>query len=147
MSVTADANLLLYASDDSSPWHDPAREVLDQLSRGPDLLYLFWPVLMSYLRISTHPRVFQAPLTPEEAMGNVEELLTLRHVRTPGEGEDFWSSYRAVARAAVVRGNLVPDAHLVALMRGYGVTVIWSHDRDFRKFDGIRPRDPFAAPS
>jgi hypothetical protein len=44
----------------------------------------------------------------------------------------------------VARGNLVPDAHLVALMRQYGVSTIVSHDRDFRMFDGIRVHDPFA---
>jgi uncharacterized protein len=44
----------------------------------------------------------------------------------------------------VVRGNLVPDAHLVALMRENEVVSIWTHDRDFRKFEGIRVSDPFA---
>jgi len=43
-----------------------------------------------------------------------------------------------------VRGNLVSDAHLVALMRENGVDTLWSHDRDFRKFEGIRLRDPYA---
>jgi predicted nucleic acid-binding protein len=43
-----------------------------------------------------------------------------------------------------VRGNLVPDAHLVALMRQHGVSTIWSHDRDFLKFPGIKVQDPFA---
>ncbi|GIV00558.1 MAG: hypothetical protein KatS3mg014_2173 [Actinomycetota bacterium] len=34
--------------------------------------------------------------------------------------------------------------HLVALMRENGVRTILTHDRDFRRFDGIRVRDPFA---
>jgi predicted nucleic acid-binding protein len=38
----------------------------------------------------------------------------------------------------------VPDAHLATLMRQYGATTIWSHDRDFRRFDRITVRDPFA---
>ena len=42
------------------------------------------------------------------------------------------------------RGNRAPDAHLVALMREHGVSAIWSHDRDFRKFRGITVRDPFS---
>lgn len=43
------------------------------------------------------------------------------------------------------RGNLVTDAHLVTLMRRYGVRTILTRDRDFRRFDGIRALDPFAA--
>ena len=70
-------------------------------------------------------------------------LVDRPHVRTPGESERFWSAFEAVSSGLPVRGNLVPDAHLVALMRDSGVETIVSRDRDFRKFDGIRVRDPF----
>jgi hypothetical protein len=36
---------------------------------------------MSYLRIATHPRIFSAPLSPDEALGNISALLGLPHVR------------------------------------------------------------------
>ncbi len=142
MSYTVDANLLLYASDSSSPFHDRSSALLGQMAQGPEIVYLFWPILMAYLRIATHPSVFAAPLTPAEATGNVERLLALPHVQTPGEHERFWSSYRRVADASV-RGNLVPDAYLVALMHENGVRTIWTHDRDFRRFDSVEVRDPF----
>jgi len=144
VSATLDANLLLYASDSASAFHARALEVVERFAGGPDLVYLFWPVIVSYLRIATHPAVFERPLTSEAATANVEALLSLPHVRAPGEDEGFWAVYRAVTSGIVVRGNLVPDAHLVALMRQYGVSTIWTHDRDFRKFPGITVRDPFA---
>jgi hypothetical protein len=143
MSYTVDANLLLFASDESSPFHDRASTFLGHLAQGPEIVYLFWPVLMVYLRIATHPGVFAAPLTPDEATGNVERLLALPHVQAPGEQERFWSSYRRAADPSV-RGTLVPDAHVVALMNENGVRTIWTHDRDFRRFDGVEVRDPFA---
>ena len=40
-------------------------------------------------------------------------------------------------------GNLVPDAHIVALMLSHGIRTIWTRDRDYRSFSGIRVRDPF----
>ena len=49
--------------------------------------------------------------------------------------------------AGAATGNLVPDTHLVVLMRQHGVKEIWTGDRDFRKFDGIVARDPFTASS
>jgi hypothetical protein len=64
--------------------------------------------------------------------------------RPNGEDDRFWQTYRDVTDAAPVHGNLVPDAHLVALMRENGVRTIWTNDRDFRRFDGIDIRDPFA---
>jgi len=144
LSSTIDLNLLLYASDESSPFHAKATELMQRLAEGPALLYLFWPVLLGYLRVSTHSAIFPRPLTVEAATGNIEQLLGLRHVRTAGEREDFWGAYKATTSGVVVAGNLVPDAHLVALMRENDVRNLWSHDRDFRKFEGITLRDPFA---
>jgi hypothetical protein len=143
LSHTFDANVLLYSSDRRSPLQPAAAEFVRRCAAGSDLLYLFWPVLMAYLRISTHPRIFDDPLSPDEARGNVEALLGLPHVRAPGEGDDFWRAFRSATDGLVVRGDLVPDAHVVALMRQYGVSTIWTRDRDFAKFHGIQVRDPF----
>lgn len=147
MSVTIDANVLLYASDEASPHRRRALDLLDELAEGPALLYLFWPVVMAYLRISTHPNVFSTQLLPEEAIANVDDLLAFAHVQTAGESERFWGRYRDVAFEANVRANLVSDAHLVALMRENGVRSIWTHDRDYRRFAGIEILDPFGEPT
>jgi toxin-antitoxin system PIN domain toxin len=144
VSSTVDVNVLLYASDETSSFHDDALALVQRLARGPDLLYLFWPVVMGYLRMATHPAIFPKPLSAETATGNVAQLLALPHIRTAGEGEGFWNVYKATTSGMVVRGNLVPDAHLVSLMRENGVGTLWTHDRDFRKFEGIQVRDPFA---
>jgi predicted nucleic acid-binding protein len=94
--------------------------------------------------MSTHPAIFPRPLSVVIATENVGQLLGLPHARAVGEGDDFWHVYGAVTAGAVVRGSLVSDAHLVALMRENGVGTLWSHDRDFRKFEAVRVRDPFA---
>jgi uncharacterized protein len=146
MSSTIDTNVLLYASDTSSPHHATATRLLASLVGGPRLVHLFWPVVMGYLRISTHPAIFEAPLDPAQARDNVDQLLARPHVRTPGEGDGFWASYRAVVDSDVVRGNLVPDLHIVALMHQHGVASIWTWDRDFRRFSGITVLDPVDAP-
>ncbi len=90
MSYTLDANLLLYASDESSPYHERSRELLREAALGPEIVYLFWPTIMAYLRIATHPAVFRLPLSMAEAIGNIDALIGRAHVRTPGEQESFW---------------------------------------------------------
>jgi toxin-antitoxin system PIN domain toxin len=143
LSFTFDANLLLYASDEQSDHHARARDFLDAVARGDDLVYLFWPTVMAYLRIATHPAIFERPLRPVHAAANIERLLALPHVQTVGEQERFWTSFRQAAHEADARGNLVPDAHLVGLMLENGVRTIWTHDRDYRRFSAIETRDPF----
>ena len=144
MSYTIDANVLLYASDESSPVHARARAFVQRLADDPEIAYLFWPTVMAYLRIATHAAVFARPMTAAEAIGNVEQLLARPHVRTTGEQERFWGRYREVSDHAVPAGNLVPDAHLVTLMLENDVRTIWTRDRDYRRFPRIEVRDPFA---
>lgn len=144
MTFAVDANLLLYASDENSPAHDRAIELLDEIAMGPEIAYLFWPVAMAYLRIATHPAIFARPLSHADARANLESLLTLPHVQAVGEGDAFWARFREVADDVRPTGNLVPDAHVVALMLSHGVRTVWTRDRDYRSFAGIRVRDPFA---
>lgn len=143
MSATLDANVLVYASDVRSEVHEAAEALVRRLAAGPDILYLFWPTLLGYLRIVTHPGILTAPLSPAIAFRNVEALLDRPHVRAPGEADGFWPIFRATA-GEQPRGNEVPDAHLAALMRQHGVRLIWTRDRGFRRFPGIEARDPFA---
>ncbi|MGH2823892.1 MAG: TA system VapC family ribonuclease toxin [Thermoleophilaceae bacterium] len=142
MSATLDVNVLIYATNSADPAHETARELVDRLAAGPDLLYVFWPTLMGYLRIGTHPAILPRPLAPRDAIANLSDLLALPHVRSPGEAEGFWELFRATA-GDTRRGDDVPDAHLATLMRQHGVGVIYTRDRGFRRFEGIDIRDPF----
>jgi toxin-antitoxin system PIN domain toxin len=143
VSVTIDANVLVYASNEDDPVHGVARALLDRLAAGPEIVVLFWPTLLGYLRLVTHPAILPRPLTPRAAVRNVESLIGRPHVRTPGEDEGFWARYRESGGDAA-RGDDVPDTHLAALMRQHGVRIIYSRDRGFRRFDGIEAQDPFA---
>ncbi|MDQ6773823.1 MAG: PIN domain-containing protein [Candidatus Dormibacteraeota bacterium] len=142
MSVTLDANILVYASNEADPVHAEARALLERLAAGPDLVYLFWPAVMGYLRIVTHPAILPHPLSPREAVSNVDALLGRPHVRVAGEAEGFWRLFRATS-GNQARGNDVPDAHLATLMREQGVRSIYTRDRGFRRFAFVEVLDPF----
>ena len=78
-------------------------------------------------------------------MDNVEALTRLPHVRLLSEEEGFWEIYRGVTGEVNVRGNLVPDAHLAALLRQHGIRTLYTNDSDFRKFSFLDVRNPFPA--
>ena len=99
---------------------------------------------MSYIRIATHPRIFAAPLSPDEAVGNVAALLGLPQARAVSELDGFLDAYRQVAGDMPVRGNLVPDTHVAAILFQHGVRTLYTNDRDFRKFASLDVRDPFS---
>ena len=148
MSYGVDVNILLYASDSSSPLNEKAVAFLERCAAGREPLCLAWVTLMGYLRMATHPAIFARPLTPQVAARNVEGLLGLPHCRLIGEddgdGREFWSVYRKVTTEVPARGNLVPDAHLAAILQRNGVATLYTHDGDFRRFSFLDVRDPLA---
>ena len=94
--------------------------------------------------MATHPRIFAQPLSHADASRNVEALMALPHCRVIGEQDGFWNTYRDITGDVPTRGNLVPDAHLAAVLRQNGIAMLYTHDRDFRKFAFLEVRDPFA---
>jgi uncharacterized protein len=142
VSYAIDVNILLYASDGDSPKHDRAYAFLRQCVSGREVFCLAWVTVMSYLRMATHPAIFSRPLAHEEAARNVSALLAVPHCRVISEEEAFWDRYREITRDVPVRGNLVPDAHLAALLSQHGVVTLYTHDRDFRRFEFLDVRDP-----
>jgi predicted nucleic acid-binding protein len=81
---------------------------------------------------------------PEDAARNIEALLAVPHCRVLSEEEGFWDRYRELTRDVPTRGNLVPDAHLATILSLHGVVTLYTHDRDFRKFEFLDVRDPLA---
>jgi toxin-antitoxin system PIN domain toxin len=143
MSFALDVNVLLYASDTRSTYFEKAKAFIESCINQREVFYLGWPTVMGYLRVSTHPSVFDHPLSPAEAMTNIDTLMNLSHARFLSEEEGFWAVYRSITDEVPTRGNLVPDAHLAALLRYHGVKTLYTHDRDFLKFRFIEVRDPF----
>ena len=138
MSIAVDVNTLLYSSDQSSPFHAHAVQYLRDRAAGSEVFCLAWPTVMSYLRMATHPGLFKQPLTPAEAIRNIDALVRLPHVRLLSEDEGFWEVYRQVIAKAPARGNQIPDAHLAAILRQHEVGTLCTNDADFRRFDFLR---------
>jgi uncharacterized protein len=64
-------------------------------------------------------------------------------VRVLSEGDGFLHVYRNIVSLLPLRGNLVPDAHLAAVLLQNGIARIYTKDADFRKFDFLEVQVPF----
>lgn len=143
MSYAIDVNVLLYASDPQSSRHAAAIRFLRDIPERRDLLCIPYSVALGYLRMATDPRIFRQPLTPDEALQNLESLALLPNVRFLAEREGFFETYREVTTSMSVRGALVPDAHIAVTLRQHDISVFYTADRDFRRFEFLDVRDPF----
>jgi uncharacterized protein len=139
--ILVDANLLLYATNVSSPQHSAARAWLDERLSGTARVGLPWPSLLAFLRIGTNPRIFDRPLTADEAWRQVTDWLASDVAWVPGPTDRHADVLGPLLAAGGVTGNLVPDAHLAALAIEHGLELC-STDRDFARFPGLRWSNP-----
>ena len=144
MSYSFDANILLYASDESSEFYARAKVFLNDRQADSDILCLTWPVLMAFQRIATHPSIFSNPMSAETAWGNVQQLLKLPRARVIQETASFALDYAEVSKSAGIYGNLVPDAHIATILRQHGVRRFYTADTDFKKFGFLEVVNPLA---
>jgi uncharacterized protein len=138
--ILVDTNLLVYAIDEASPHHDRARSWLSDRLNGPLGVGLPWPVLSGFVRITTNPRISPNPLPIPRAWAIAQEWLALDVTFTP-EPTHRHAGIVATLMPAVVRPELVPDAHLAALAMEYGL-VLCSSDADFDRFEGLSWENP-----
>jgi len=139
--VIVDANILVFASNKNSRFHESARAWLEGAMRGTTRLGLPWQSIGAFLRLSTNPRVLPRPLTPEIAWAQVEEWLSLGVVWTPQPGPSYAEIFGRLVVRHQARGNLVPDAQLAALALENGLAVA-SADTDFARFTEVEWVNP-----
>ena len=141
--MLVDANILLFAVDTRSRFHDAASLWLSDRLNGPGRVGLPWQSLAAFLRISTNPRASAHPMVPDEAWSFVRDWVEAPAAWIPSPTERHAEVFGALVSAHQLRGNLVPDGELAALAIEHGLTVC-SADTDFARFTEIRWENPLA---
>jgi len=141
-----DTNVLIYSADQESPHHGVCRERLETWRRDTLPWFLTWGICYEFLRVVTHPRVFERPWSATGAHAFLDALLasaglsilrpTERHPAVLDE---------TLEELPHVRGNLVHDLHTAVLMREHGVGRIVTRDTDFHRFPFLEVVDPLRA--
>ncbi len=134
--MLVDANVLLYAVDEESPFHDAGRLWLEEALNGTQRVGLPWMSLTAFVRIATHPRALREPLAPDDAWRFVEEWLDAPAAWVPVPGRSHRGILGRLVRDLDLRGNLVTDAALAALGIEHGLQIV-SADSDFARFIDI----------
>lgn len=142
MIVAVDTNILVYAHRAECPEHRKARRLVTGLAEADIPWALAWPCVYEFLRVVTHPKVFH-PATPlQMAWKNISALLQSPSLMMLTETERHAPILAGVLADAAISGNLLHDAHIVALMIEHGVREIYTADADFGRFSGIKAINP-----
>ena len=144
--MLVDANILLYAVDEDSPFHAAAHAWLEAALDGPRRIGIPWASFTAFVRIATHPRASRDPLSPSEAWQFVDEWLDAPATWVPVPGRGHRELLGRLIRDLDLRGNLVSDAALAALCIEHGLQIV-SADSDFARFTEITWLNPVSRSS
>lgn len=136
-----DTNVLLYAVDERSERHGAAKGWLDSALSGQISVGFSWMALAGFVRISTHPRFFEAPMSTNQAMDCVDLWTGARSAHMLHPGARHSRILRELLEEVGQGGALVSDAHLAALAKEHKATIV-TFDSDFARFEGVRWEKP-----
>jgi len=141
--VLVDANVLLYAADALSPFHDKARSWLEEALNGPRRVGIPWQSTGSFVRIVTNPRALAEPMRPAAAWSMVESWLDAPAAWVPTPSSGYHEILGRLLVDLDLHAGLVPDAMLAALCIEHGLTMV-SADSDFARFTDVTWFNPVA---
>ena len=139
--ILFDVNVLVHAFREDAPRHAEMRQRLEEKIYSEGAFGLSDLVLSGFLRVVTHPRVFDPPTPLEDALLFVESLRHQPNCVRLSPGHRHWKILTRLCREADAHGNLVPDAYLAALAIESGSEWITT-DRDFGRFPGLKWKVP-----
>jgi uncharacterized protein len=136
-----DVNVLVYSFREDAPQHSKYRAWLERLLNAQEPFAVADLVLSGFLRVVTHPKIFDPPTELVLALQFIEILRGSPDCILVAPGSKHWSIFVTLAKTSGCRGNLIPDAFLAAIAIESDCTWITT-DRDYSRFDGLNWRHP-----
>ena len=139
--ILPDVNVLVYSHRVDAPDHLAVRDWLEKEINSDRAFGLSNVVLSGFIRIVTHPRIFDPPSKMTTALAFVEQLRQRPNSIIIHPSPRHWQIFTRLCQETGIKGNLVPDAYLAALAIDSGCEWITT-DRDFSRFPNLKWRHP-----
>lgn len=139
--IIPDVNILVYAYDSTSPWHERASEWWRQTLIGSESVGIPAVVIMAFIRLMTHTSLSGNPMAVSRARTIVDSWVAVDGVRVLAPTWETLSLMMDLLEEAGVGGSLSTDALIAAHALEQRASV-WSNDTDFKRFPGVKMRNP-----
>src|SRR5437867_2491257 len=104
-----DVNVLVYAHRRDAPQHADYLEWLEQVVNGTENFGIPDIVLSGFLRVVTHPSVFNPPSKMKDALAFANQLRDRPNCVVIRPGQQHWIIFTRLCEGAGIYGNLITD--------------------------------------
>lgn len=136
-----DVNILVYAHREDVTNHLAYRKWLESVLNSDDFYGVSELVLSSFLRVVSHPKVFNLPTTLDDAIAFTQQIRTKSNAIRVIPKERHWSIFENLISSTQAKGNLIPDAYHAALAIESGCEWVTT-DKGFKRFKGLKIKHP-----
>lgn len=136
-----DVNILVYAHREDAENHDKYQCWLESVINDNSDYGYSELVLSGFLRIVTHPKVFETPSPMEKALLFINQIKDQQNAIKIAPKERHWLIFEDLMRTTNAKGNFIPDAYHAALAIESGCEWITT-DKGFKKFKGLKTKHP-----
>ena len=140
--ILMDVNVLVYAHREDTADHPAYRDWVEETINGGGAYGVSGLVLTGFVRVVTHPKVFECPTPLAVALDVANQVRGQPQAVPIRPGSRHWDIFERLVRSIEAKGNLVPDAYHAALAIESGCDWMTT-DKGFLKFPGLRARHPF----
>ena len=136
-----DVNVLVYAHREDTRDHLAYCEWLESVINGNAAYGYSELVLSGFLRVVTHPRVFEMPSALSSAVRFVNQIREAHHAVCLAPGPMHWKIFLQCIEQVDAKGNDIPDAYYAALAMEWNCEWVTT-DKGFKRFKGLKVRHP-----
>ena len=134
-------NVLVYAHREDAANHPAYRQWLESVINGQASFGYSELVLSGFLRVVTHPKVFEMPSALSSAICFAEQIRGLPNAVCLAPGSMHWKIFMDCLAQINGAGNDILDAYHAALAMERGCEWVTA-DKGFKRFKGLKVRHP-----
>lgn len=132
-----DVNILVYAHREDVDFHNNYYQWLESIINS-NIDYGYSSLVLSgFLRIVTHPKIFEVPSSLDDAIYFVNQLQSQSNAINVFPKDRHWEIFQNLIQDTQAKGNFIPDAYHAALAIESGCEWVTT-DKGFKKFKGLK---------
>jgi len=144
--ILCDSNILIYAYDKKSPFHQKAKDFIEEKTEIKGELCLTPQILLEFFAVIT--KQAKKPLKTKTALGIISKIKKNKNLVFIFPQENTYFKALKLAEKYQIKGSDIFDLYLVATMLDNNINTLYTHNlADFRNFSEISVFSPLSKTS